>query len=83
MTTDRERLATILRHLQDFELRLPLPHERPALEVAKQALREEAKRLAHRFSALDYLRPERHAPASNAVAEACVVSHWGTCRSAR
>jgi len=67
MTTDHERLATILRHLDDFELRLPMPHERPALEVARQALREEARRLAHRLSALDYLRPVRHAFAPSAA----------------
>lgn len=57
--TDHQRLATILQRLHDFELRLPLPHERPAIEVARQALREEAKALAQRLHALDYLRPAR------------------------
>ena len=57
MTPDQERLAVILQRLRDFERHVPLSHERAALEVAKQTLREEARRLAHRLGDLDYLRP--------------------------
>lgn len=67
MPPDQARLAVILQHLHDFELRLPMPHERPALEVARQTLREEASRIAHRLGDLDYLRPARLAAARSAV----------------
>ncbi|MFY9342473.1 MAG: hypothetical protein WAT39_08280 [Planctomycetota bacterium] len=59
MTADHIRLATLLRHLHDLELRLPPPHERPAVEVARAALRAEVSRLSQTLHARDYLRSSR------------------------
>ena len=57
MSTDHDRLSALLLHLHAFELRLPLPHERPVIEAAKAALLEEIQRLAHSLHDLGYWRP--------------------------
>jgi hypothetical protein len=56
MTTDRERLQMLLMRLRELELRLPLPHERAILEVARQSLREQVSLLSHRMFDLGYTR---------------------------
>jgi len=47
MLADHNRLTLLLRRLDEFELRLALPHERPVVEAAKTALLDEIQRLAH------------------------------------
>ena len=56
MTTERERLQTLNDRLHELELRLPLPHERPILEVAREALLAEIRALAGRLQR-EYWRP--------------------------
>lgn len=58
MTSDRERLQLLLGRLHDLERRLPLPHERAILDVARSALRQEVSRLAHALHDLRYTRPD-------------------------
>lgn len=57
MNSDRDRLTFLTLHLYQLEHLLPLPHERPILEVARMALRDEICRISHRLHDLDYLRP--------------------------
>jgi len=54
---DQDRLSALMLRLREFELRLPLPHERSVVEVAKAALVEQIERLAHSLHDLDYWRP--------------------------
>jgi hypothetical protein len=59
MSADRDRLELMLSRLRELELQLPLPHERPILETARLALREEASRLAHALHDLSYWQDTR------------------------
>jgi hypothetical protein len=58
MTTDRERLQMLLMRMRELELRLPLPHERAILDVARQAVREQLSQLSHSLFDLGYTRAE-------------------------
>lgn len=60
MSPDQRRLDVLLDRLRHFERCLPMAHERAILEVAKDALREEISRLAHRlFDRVYCQRPAR------------------------
>ena len=63
MTTDRERLQMLLMRMRELDLRLPLPHERAIVEVARQALREQLTQLSHRLFDLGYTRSQNDARA--------------------
>jgi hypothetical protein len=56
MIPDRERLQMMLVRLRELDLRLPLPHERAIVEVARQALREQVSLLSHGLFDLGYTR---------------------------
>ncbi|MCA8974880.1 MAG: hypothetical protein KDC98_09160 [Planctomycetes bacterium] len=63
MSAIQDRLQFLLECLSNFELRVPEPHERPIVEVAKSALAEEIRVLERRLHG-DYWRPQanlRHA----------------------
>ncbi len=53
---DAARLATLQTRLRDLERRIPQPHERPIVEVARSALREAIVDLARRAGREDYWR---------------------------
>lgn len=57
MNTDSVRLQMLLERLGELERRLPLPYERPILDVARAALREEISSLSHRLFDLRYTAP--------------------------
>jgi len=56
MSNDLVRLHELLQRLRELDLRLPLPHERPILDVARMSLCEEISRLSHALHDLDYNR---------------------------
>jgi hypothetical protein len=66
MNADRERLAHLLTRLRDFDLRLPPPHERGIVEVARMALREEISVLASRLREGSYWRRSLQTAAARA-----------------
>lgn len=59
MSADLDRLQTLLDHLQRLELWVPPPHERPIVDVAREALADEIRELARRLCAFDYLNGGR------------------------
>jgi hypothetical protein len=54
MSGDQARLQTLLQRLRDLELCLPPPHERPIVDAARLALRDEISRLSHAIHDLEY-----------------------------
>ncbi|HEU4418517.1 MAG TPA: hypothetical protein VFT55_06230 [Planctomycetota bacterium] len=56
---EHNRLQLLMNRLHDLELRLALPHERAILEVARDALQQEIRTLAHRMGEEDYWRHGR------------------------
>ncbi|HEX6810026.1 MAG TPA: hypothetical protein VF384_00260 [Planctomycetota bacterium] len=62
---ERYRLQILMTRLHDLELRLGVPHERAILEVARTALQQEIRALAHRIGEEDYWR---HCPAARSQA---------------
>jgi len=65
MSSDHEHLQLLLERLRAFELRLPLPHERPIVEIARAALSAEIAQLSHRLYDLRYT--ERRAGSRSAA----------------
>ena len=64
MSADLQRLEILLERLHGLELRVPLPHERSVVEVARRELAEQVRTLSHRLHDLAYLRPAPAAPAA-------------------
>jgi rhamnogalacturonyl hydrolase YesR len=56
MNPDHERLARLQTRLREFELQLPLPHERGIVEIARQALRDQIQALSRRLHEHAYWR---------------------------
>jgi hypothetical protein len=54
MSADRNRLQSLLDRLRALELRIPLPHERAILEVARTAVAGEILTLTRRLHGNDY-----------------------------
>ena len=65
MSADRNRLESLLDRLRALELRIPQPHERAILEVARTAVAGEILSLTRRLHGDDYWRagPRRAATA--------------------
>jgi hypothetical protein len=60
MPADRNRLESLLDRLRALELRIPKPHERAILEVARTALAGEILTVARRLHGDDYWRAVPH-----------------------
>jgi hypothetical protein len=58
MSGDQARLQLLLQRLRDLELCLPPPHERPIVDAARIALRDEISRLSHALHDLEYRQGE-------------------------
>lgn len=59
MSPDLNRLQTLLERLHNLELRIALPHERPILDVARNAVAEQIRMLSQGLARGDYCRPGR------------------------
>ena len=64
MSPDLNRLQTLLDRLHNLELRIPLAHERPILDVARAAVAEQISTLSQGLTRGDYLRSEQKAKAA-------------------
>ncbi|MBM4061240.1 MAG: hypothetical protein FJ265_09115 [Planctomycetes bacterium] len=64
MSPDLTRLENLLELLRNLELRIPQPHERPILEVARRALAEEIRQESRRLQVNLWQRPIRYVMAS-------------------
>ena len=64
MSPDLNRLQTLLERLHNLELCIPLPHERPIVDVARTAVAEQIRTLSQGLMRGDYLRPEQKAKAA-------------------
>lgn len=60
MSTDLHHLETLIERLRRLELHVPPAHERPIVEVARQALGEKIRALGERLHARSYLRGTPH-----------------------
>lgn len=61
LPADLIRLESLLDRLRMLERRIPLPHERPILEVARAALAEEVSALSRRLHGDEYWRTPKGA----------------------
>lgn len=59
MSTDLQRLESMLERLRRLELHVPLPHERSIVEVARRELGAQIRVLSHRLHDRAYLRTPR------------------------